>query len=195
MSIPRLLLPFAPMIKWRDIFGLFQRRIDYVTMKAKEMGLPAPKLNGQRQAFAPTKSATGGAAGGNSTSFNAFKELKAIAAGQKQYVCGPATKSNGKAAAPAVEETREFDYEGNQLQVDKSGALKDPSQLKTFPENLVLGFELKGDAPANHSEARLNYKEVKVSILIVTRHVMWDALSHSVFDCSFCSFLMVIRPA
>ncbi|KAH9811875.1 La ribonucleoprotein [Melampsora americana] len=136
-------------------------KIDYVTMKAKEMGLPAPKLSGVRKAFAGTQ---GGAVGGNSTSFNAFREMAAVAAGEKEYVCGPFLKSSGKESSKAAAIVHEFEYEGNQIQVDKEGVMKDPSQLKTFRENLVLGFELKGEAPADFSQARVNFKEVKTSL-------------------------------
>ncbi|EGG13252.1 La ribonucleoprotein [Melampsora larici-populina 98AG31] len=136
-------------------------KIDYVTMKAKEMGLPAPKLSGMRQAFAGIQ---GGAVGGNGTSFNAFREMAAIAAGEKEYVCGPFLKSSGKATSQPVTMVHEFEYEGNQIQVDKEGVMKDPSQLKTFRENLVLGFELKGEIPADFKQARVNFKEVKTSL-------------------------------
>lgn len=129
------------------------------------MGFPAPQLGGQRKAFAPTQSGAG-TVGGNSPKFNAFKELQNITRGKQQYV--GASKSNGaKAEKAAAEEAPEpvLEYEGNQLQLDKAGSIKDPSQLKTFRDNLVLGFELKGEAPSDRTEARLNYKELKVSLV------------------------------
>lgn len=128
-------------------------KMDYVTMKAKEKGLPVPKMNKKHQPGNLT-----GSAGGNSTSFNAFRELAAIEAGKKQYAGVPISSKAGEQAA---NEVREIEYEGNQLQVNKDGTLKNPEELKNFRPNLALGFELKGDAPSNHREARVDFHALK----------------------------------
>jgi hypothetical protein len=136
-------------------------------MKAEEKGLPPPKMSGNRQAGQPasTKPTTGnsGLIGGNNSTFNAFKELKAVANGLKQYVGGPFLSSNNKNNKEVA--ARIIEYEGNQLEVHKDGSLKNTEELKSFRSNMALAFELEGEAPTNFKEARVEFRALKVSLL------------------------------
>lgn len=130
-------------------------KIDYVTMKAEEKGLPPPAMSGKRQAGDAKSS---GYFGGNNSLFNAFKELKAIAAGAKQYAGVPASSKK------TTDEEKFIEYEGNKLLVNNDGTLKNPGELKTFPSDTALGFELQGEAPADFKEARINYSDLKKAL-------------------------------
>ncbi|KAI7962635.1 hypothetical protein MJO28_000729 [Puccinia striiformis f. sp. tritici] len=75
-----------PQFEGRELSSIMFK-IDYVTMKANKKGLPAPKVPGKRQAGQPSQPTTNapGSAGQNSSSFNAFRELKLISGGFKEY--------------------------------------------------------------------------------------------------------------
>ncbi|MBW0479754.1 hypothetical protein O181_019469 [Austropuccinia psidii MF-1] len=133
-------------------------KIDYLTMKAKEKGLPVPQMGGTRQASDPTiKASLGFLAGGNSTGFNAFKEMKEKLNG---------TNTNSQTGNNLTPKSNELEYEGNKLQLGPDGSIKDPDQLKTFRENLALGFQLKGEAPADQQKARVHFKSLKQDLSI-----------------------------
>ncbi|KAI9601267.1 hypothetical protein H4Q26_001081 [Puccinia striiformis f. sp. tritici PST-130] len=75
-----------PQFEGRELSSIMFK-IDYVAMKANKKGLPAPKVPGKRQAGQPSQPTTNapGSAGQNSSSFNAFRELKLISGGFKEY--------------------------------------------------------------------------------------------------------------
>ncbi|KAI8455357.1 La ribonucleoprotein [Phakopsora pachyrhizi] len=153
--------PEKPKFESRELESIMFK-IDYVTKKAIEKGLAPPKISGNRKAADPTTS-TLGALGGNSSTFNAFKEMKAVSEGKKEYVAGPFLNSKADKESKK-EKALEIEYEGNTLEVNKDGSLKDVAQLKTLPENLALGFKLKGDEPKDYKEARVNFRELKESL-------------------------------
>ncbi|CAH7675504.1 hypothetical protein PPACK8108_LOCUS10523 [Phakopsora pachyrhizi] len=116
-------------------------KINYVTKKAIEKGLAPPEISGNPKAVDPTTSTLG--ALGDESCFR----------GKKEYVSGPFL--NSKADKESKEEKAlEIEYKGKTLQVNKDGSLKDVTQLKTLPEDLALGFKLKGDKPKDYKEAR-----------------------------------------
>ncbi|KAI8459256.1 hypothetical protein BY996DRAFT_8545962, partial [Phakopsora pachyrhizi] len=127
-------------------------KIDYVTKKAIEKGLAPPKISGNCKAAEPTTS-TFGALGGNSSTFNALKEMKAVSEGKKEYVAGLFLSSKADKESEK-EKVLEIKYKVNTLQVNKDGSLKDVTQLKTNPEDLALSFKLKSDKPKDYKEAR-----------------------------------------
>jgi hypothetical protein len=131
-------------------------------MKANEKGLPPPKMSGKRQAGQPASN-TSGTGGGHNSKFNAFRELKQIGAGFKQYADKNST--NKPSVTKEKEEKRVIEYEGNQLEVNKDGSLKNPEELQSYRSNMALAFELQGDAPENFRDARVNFRALKVSHL------------------------------
>ncbi|KAH9470338.1 hypothetical protein Pst134EA_007604 [Puccinia striiformis f. sp. tritici] len=155
-----------PQFEGRELSSIMFK-IDYVTMKANEKGLPAPKIPGKRQAGQPSQPTTNapGSAGRNSSSFNAFRELKSIANGFKEYAGVPAKDGGNKATkVQTVDEPKVIEYEGNKLEVNGDGSLKNPEELKTFRVNMAVAFELEGEAPADFKEARVNFRSLKESL-------------------------------
>ncbi|KAI9624711.1 hypothetical protein KEM48_008714 [Puccinia striiformis f. sp. tritici PST-130] len=146
-----------PQFEGRELSSIMFK-IDYVTMKANEKGLPAPKIPGKRQAGQPSQPTTNapGSAGRNSSSFNAFRELKSIANGFKEYAGVPAKDGGNKATkVQTVDEPKVIEYEGNKLEVNGDGSLKNPEELKTFRVNMAVAFELEGEAPQTSRKLEL----------------------------------------
>lgn len=149
-------------------------RVDYVTKKAQEKGFPVPELSksGANAPSSPATTTPGSAsrasgasgAGRRAPQFNAFRELQLVKSGAKTYVGQPDEKKTAKKAADAPPARITVEYDGKTYDVvkeGKSGKLKEGQEF-TYPKGSVLAFELKGEAPSDFKEARVNFGKLKV---------------------------------
>lgn len=128
---------------------------------SKNRGAPPPNGAASSPSGAASRASGSFGAGRRAPPFNAFRELASIKNGSKSYIGQlEDRKKKGKEEKPVIT----IEYDGKTYEVvkeGKDGKLKEGQEF-VYPKGTVLAFELKGDAPEDFREARVNFGKLKV---------------------------------